>query len=37
VANAIKDNELGVANSKIESLNETIKEKEKELEQIPLL
>jgi len=37
VANAVKDNELGIANKKIEELNDVIKEKEKELERIPQL
>ena len=37
VANAVKDNELIVANKKIEELNDVIKEKEKELERIPQL
>jgi len=37
VANAVKDNELGIANKKIEELNDVIKEKMIELERIPQL
>jgi len=35
VANAVKDNELIIANKKIQELHDVIKEKEKELERIP--